>query len=47
MTDRGCIKSDVGIGCKKVDDTMKNVAKIEKKSSKVMNEIILNIITNS
>lgn len=47
LTDTGCINSDVGIVCKDIEGTMKNVAKIENKSSKVMDETILGIITNS
>ena len=47
LTDTGCINSDVGIACKDIEGTMKNVAQIEKKSSKVMDETILSIITNS
>lgn len=45
MTETGCIKSKVGIACKDLEGTMQNVAEIEKSSSKVMDETILNIIT--
>lgn len=41
----GCEKTDVGIACKQLEDTIKNVAKIESNSSKVMEETILDIIT--
>lgn len=45
ITDTGYIKSNVGIACKEIKGTMQNVAEIEKKSSKVMGETILDIIT--
>ena len=45
MTETGRIKSKVGIACKDLEGTMQNVAEIEKRSSKVMDETILNIIT--
>ena len=45
LTDTGCIKSDVGIACTNIEGTMENVAEIEKRSSKVMDETILDIIT--
>lgn len=45
LTETGCIKSDVGIACTDIEGTMENVAEIEKRSSKVMDETILDIIT--
>lgn len=45
LTETGCIKSDVGIACTNIEGTMENVAEIEKRSSKVMDETILDIIT--
>ena len=47
MTDTGRIYTNVGIACKGIEGTMENVAQIEKKSSKIMDDTILGIITNS
>lgn len=47
MTDDGYIKSTVGIIDKNLEKTLENIADIEKNTSKVMNETILRVITNS
>lgn len=45
LTETGCIETNVGFACKNIEGTMNNVAEIEKKSSKVMDSTILDIIT--
>lgn len=47
LTDNGCINSNVGIACSDIEDTITNIARIERESAKVMNDTILPIITNS
>ena len=47
MIETGRITKRVGIVFNTIEDTIENIAEIEKKSADVMNETILKIITSS